>query len=75
MAGRRDDRSGSTYDWPPASTYVQNPPYFQGITMETKSIENIEGARVMAILGDMITTDHISPGGVLQGHHACGPST
>ena len=52
-----------TYDWPPASTYVQNPPYFQGITMETKSIENIEGARVMAILGDMITTDHISPAG------------
>ena len=52
-----------TYDWPPTSTYVQNPPYFQGITMETKSIENIEGARVMAILGDMITTDHISPAG------------
>ena len=52
-----------TYDWPPASTYVQNPPYFQGITMETKAIENIEGARVMAILGDMITTDHISPAG------------
>ena len=52
-----------TYDWPPTSTYVQNPPYFQGITMETKSIENIEGARVLALLGDMITTDHISPAG------------
>ncbi|MEM7295583.1 MAG: aconitate hydratase AcnA [Pseudomonadota bacterium] len=52
-----------TYDWPGASTYVQNPPYFQDMTMETKAIENIEGARVMAILGDMITTDHISPAG------------
>ncbi|MFP7570625.1 aconitate hydratase AcnA [Marivita sp. S2033] len=52
-----------TYDWPPSSTYVQNPPYFQGITMETKEIENIEGAKVLALLGDMITTDHISPAG------------
>lgn len=52
-----------TYDWPPASTYVQNPPYFQGITMDTKEIENIDGARVLALLGDMITTDHISPAG------------
>ncbi|MEM1237171.1 MAG: aconitate hydratase AcnA, partial [Pseudomonadota bacterium] len=52
-----------TYDWPAASTYVQNPPYFQGMTMETKEITDITGARVMAILGDMITTDHISPAG------------
>ncbi len=52
-----------TYDWPPTSTYVQNPPYFQGITMDTKAIENIEGAKVLALLGDMITTDHISPAG------------
>jgi aconitate hydratase A / 2-methylisocitrate dehydratase len=52
-----------TYDWPPASTYVQNPPYFQGITMDTKEIENIDGAKVLALLGDMITTDHISPAG------------
>ena len=52
-----------TYDWPAASTYVQNPPYFQGMTMETKQIENVEGAKVLALLGDMITTDHISPAG------------
>ena len=52
-----------TYDWPSTSTYVQNPPYFQGITMETKEIENIEGAKILALLGDMITTDHISPAG------------
>ncbi|TNF64860.1 MAG: aconitate hydratase AcnA [Rhodobacteraceae bacterium] len=52
-----------TYDWPPTSTYVQNPPYFQGITMATKKIENLEGARILGIFGDMITTDHISPAG------------
>ncbi|WP_340301723.1 aconitate hydratase AcnA [Roseobacter sp. HKCCD5988] len=52
-----------TYDWPATSTYVQNPPYFQGITMDTNKIENIEGAKVLALLGDMITTDHISPAG------------
>ena len=52
-----------TYDWPSTSTYVQNPPYFQGITMDTKAIENIDGAKVLALLGDMITTDHISPAG------------
>ena len=52
-----------TYDWPATSTYVQNPPYFQGMTMDTKDIENIEGAKILALLGDMITTDHISPAG------------
>ncbi len=52
-----------TYDWPPASTYVQNPPYFQGMGSEPGVITNIEGARVLALLGDMITTDHISPAG------------
>jgi aconitate hydratase len=52
-----------TYDWPAASTYVQNPPYFQGITMETGTIGDIDGAKVLAILGDMVTTDHISPAG------------
>ncbi|KIN64140.1 Aconitate hydratase 1 [Sulfitobacter noctilucicola] len=52
-----------TYDWPPASTYVQNPPYFQGMSPEPGVITNIEGAKVLAVLGDMITTDHISPAG------------
>ncbi len=52
-----------TYDWPPTSTYVQNPPYFQGMGAEPGVITNIEGARIMALLGDMITTDHISPAG------------
>ncbi|MEM1288174.1 MAG: aconitate hydratase AcnA [Pseudomonadota bacterium] len=52
-----------TYDWPPASTYVQNPPYFQDMGHEAGEISDIKGARIMAILGDMITTDHISPAG------------
>ena len=52
-----------TYDWPAASTYVQNPPYFQGMSREPGTISNIERARVLAVLGDMITTDHISPAG------------
>ncbi|MBM1311835.1 aconitate hydratase AcnA [Sulfitobacter mediterraneus] len=52
-----------TYDWPVQSTYVQNPPYFQGMSKEPGVITNIEGAKVLAVLGDMITTDHISPAG------------
>ena len=52
-----------TYDWPATSTYVQNPPYFQGMSPEPGVISNVEGARVLALLGDMVTTDHISPAG------------
>ncbi|HWL55984.1 MAG TPA: aconitate hydratase AcnA [Paracoccus sp. (in: a-proteobacteria)] len=52
-----------TYDWPPTSTYIQNPPYFRGMSKEPGKITNINGARILAILGDMITTDHISPAG------------
>ncbi|MBT0957148.1 aconitate hydratase AcnA [Alphaproteobacteria bacterium KMM 3653] len=52
-----------TYDWPTTSTYVQNPPYFQGMSKEPGVITDIKGAKVMALLGDMITTDHISPAG------------
>jgi aconitate hydratase len=54
---------GETYDWPPQSTYVQNPPYFQGMSKNPGTISNIEGAKVLALLGDMVTTDHISPAG------------
>ena len=52
-----------TYDWPAASTYIQNPPYFQGMSKEAGVISDIKDARVLAVLGDMITTDHISPAG------------
>ncbi len=54
---------GLTYDWPTASTYVQNPPYFKDMAKEPGTISDIEGAHVLAILGDMVTTDHISPAG------------
>lgn len=54
---------GETYDWPPQSTYIQNPPYFRGMSKEPGVISNVKSARVLAVLGDMITTDHISPAG------------
>ena len=54
---------GETYDWPATSTYIQNPPYFRGMAKEPGEITNIEDAKVLAILGDMVTTDHISPAG------------
>jgi len=52
-----------TYDWPSASTYIQNPPYFKDMSPERGTISDIKDARVLAILGDMVTTDHISPAG------------
>jgi len=58
-----DTTDAETYDWPPTSTYIQNPPYFQGMSQEPGTISNIENAKVLAVLGDMVTTDHISPAG------------
>ncbi|MDE0589921.1 aconitate hydratase AcnA [Halocynthiibacter sp. C4] len=58
-----DTTDSLTYDWPAASTYIQNPPYFQGMSKDPSEITNIKDARVLAVLGDMITTDHISPAG------------
>jgi aconitate hydratase A / 2-methylisocitrate dehydratase len=52
-----------TYDWPSTSTYVQNPPYFQGMSPEAGVISDVVDAKVLAVLGDMVTTDHISPAG------------
>jgi len=57
---------GQTYAWDAKSTYVQNPPYFQGITKTPDQVTNIAGARVLALLGDKITTDHISPAGSIK---------
>ena len=54
---------GETYAWPAGSTYIQNPPYFQGMSKTPGTISNLSGARILALLGDMITTDHISPAG------------
>ncbi len=55
-----------TYAWPAGSTYVKNPPYFDGITMEPTPVTDIKNARILALLGDSITTDHISPAGNIK---------
>ncbi|MGC9269796.1 aconitate hydratase AcnA [Acidiphilium sp.] len=55
--------SAETYRWSSASTYVKNPPYFDGMTMDPAPVTDIKGARILALLGDSITTDHISPAG------------
>ena len=57
---------GNSYAWNMSSTYIQNPPYFEDMTMEPRGIPEIRGARVLALLGDNITTDHISPAGSIQ---------
>ena len=54
---------GETYGWNSSSTYVQNPPYFEGLSMEPEAVTDIENARVLGLFGDSITTDHISPAG------------
>jgi len=57
---------GDTYSWPPDSTYIQNPPYFTGMTMKPAPLADIERARPLAVFGDSITTDHISPAGAIK---------
>ena len=56
---------GDTYAWEPSSTYVRNPPYFEGLTLDPAPLQDVEGARVLALLGDSVTTDHISPAGAI----------
>jgi aconitate hydratase len=58
-----DVPAGETYAWDAKSTYVKNPPYFDGMTMQPPGIRQVSGARALAMLGDSITTDHISPAG------------
>jgi aconitate hydratase len=60
------DAGSDTYKWNDGSTYVKNPPYFEGITMEPAAVGDIVGARILAELGDSITTDHISPAGSIR---------
>ena len=62
----RVDAGSDTYRWNSGSTYVQNPPYFEGMDAEPKPIASVAGARVLALLGDSITTDHISPAGSIK---------
>jgi aconitate hydratase len=57
---------GATYAWDGASTYIKHPPYFDGMSKAVPAVEEITGARVLAVLGDSITTDHISPAGSIK---------
>ncbi|AYG05003.1 aconitate hydratase AcnA [Gryllotalpicola protaetiae] len=58
--------TGSVFEWSDESTYVRKPPYFEGMTLETSPVADIAGARVLAKLGDSVTTDHISPAGSIK---------
>jgi aconitate hydratase len=64
--------SGETFAWDPESTYIKEPPFFQGMTLETPQIEPIRGAAVLALLGDSVTTDHISPAGAIPADSPAG---
>ncbi|MFC7340402.1 aconitate hydratase AcnA [Saccharopolyspora griseoalba] len=57
---------GETFVWDPNSTYVRKPPYFDGMGMEPAPVSDVSGARVLALLGDSVTTDHISPAGAIK---------
>ncbi|HEY0627283.1 MAG TPA: aconitate hydratase AcnA [Allosphingosinicella sp.] len=61
-----DITGGDTYAWSAGSTYIQNPPYFEGMSMTPRPLEDIANARVLAVFGDSITTDHISPAGAIK---------
>ena len=63
---------GETYDWDPSSTYIQNPPFFDGMTMDIEPVKDIENARILGLFGDSITTDHISPAGGIASNSPAG---
>ncbi len=58
--------TGKIFEWDPESTYVRKPPYFEGMRMEPSPVTDISGGRVLALLGDSVTTDHISPAGAIK---------
>ena len=64
--------AGKTFEWDDASTYVRKPPYFEGLTMDPVAVADIAGARVLALLGDSVTTDHISPAGSIKADSPAG---
>ncbi|MGB5951909.1 MAG: aconitate hydratase [Ornithinimicrobium sp.] len=63
---------GDTFDWESDSTYVRKPPYFDGMGAEPDALHDIDGARVLALLGDSVTTDHISPAGAIKADSPAG---
>ncbi len=64
--------AGQVYEWDENSTYIQDPPYFEGFTMETGEFADIKGARPLAIFGNSVTTDHISPAGAIKADSPAG---
>ncbi|MCZ3385924.1 MAG: aconitate hydratase AcnA, partial [Actinomycetia bacterium] len=64
--------TGDTFAWEPASTYVRKPPYFDGMLRELTPVTDVAGARVLALLGDSVTTDHISPAGAIKADSPAG---
>ncbi|MCU1551010.1 MAG: acnA [Glaciihabitans sp.] len=64
--------TGATFEWDEKSTYVRKPPYFDGMTIETTPVSSFSGARVLAKLGDSVTTDHISPAGSIKADSPAG---
>ena len=67
-----DTPTGKTFEWDPQSTYVRKPPYFEGMPAQPSPVTDINGARVLAILGDSVTTDHISPAGNIKADSPAG---
>ena len=67
-----DTPTGNTFEWDPQSTYVHKPPYFEGMPAQPEAVKDISGARVLAILGDSVTTDHISPAGNIKADSPAG---
>jgi aconitate hydratase len=63
---------GEVFAWDPESTYVRRPPYFEGMPPEPEPVTDIHGARVLAVLGDSVTTDHISPAGAIKADSPAG---
>ena len=63
---------GQLFGWSPDSTYIQNPPYFQGMSRQSGDVTDIQGARALALLGDSVTTDHISPAGAIKADSPAG---
>ncbi|MGY1821666.1 aconitate hydratase [Geodermatophilus sp. SYSU D00079] len=64
--------TGSTFEWDPESTYVRKPPYFEGMPETPAPVQDISGARTLAVLGDSVTTDHISPAGSIKADSPAG---
>lgn len=67
-----DVSAGNTYKWQSTSTYIQNPPFFENMGIKPEPIKNINGARMLALLGDSVTTDHISPAGAIKPNSPAG---